>query len=136
MWEDYSLLNNVKVAYIRHNSENRYRDKRGILVSGIDDYGKVCIGWSLCNESEGDVFDKYRGFEIAEARAHNNDRLEKYLPDYNEEDDECIDPVFDLVDDIIPQSIHSDLGKFVDRAKLYYKDAEFADAVEYMHVKL
>lgn len=138
IWDDYSVLGSVKVTYVRHGSGKRRNNRKGVLVSGINKEGKVCVGWSLCNESEGDVFDKFNGFDKAEDRALLNDRYEKYLP-LEDFDDGLSDeeyPLFDLVDDIIPQSIHYDLGRFIDRAKLYYKDADFTDAAEYMNVRL
>lgn len=136
-WEDYSILESEKVTYVRYTGGKRKRNKRGVLVSGI--YGsKVCVGWSLCKANyeskwgdfieEGDVFDKYRGFEIAEDRALKNDRLEKYTPIRQGDD-----VLFDLIDDIIPQSIHADMRKFIDRAKLYYKDVEFTEVAEYIY---
>jgi hypothetical protein len=136
MWNEYSILDSVKVTYVRHAGGKRKRNKRGVLVSGINEDGKVCVGWSLCKGDhddgwedviEGDWFDKYRGFEIAEARAIANDRLEKYITFADHT------PAFDLIDDIIPQSIHGDLRKFMDRTKLYYKDAEFTEAAEYIY---
>ncbi len=136
-WEDYSTLGSVKVTYVRHNSGIRKRNKRGILVSGIEDEGKISIGWALCKEShhedvwgdliEGDVFNAIDGFDIAESRALLNDRMEKYIPEGRNE------PVFDLIHDVIPQSIHADMRKFIDRAELYYKDAEFTNVAEYIY---
>ena len=96
------------VEYIRKGtfnpnkkSENkgRYvgsREKKGVLIAKECEEDTVRIGWSLCNISAGDIFDK-GGLDIAINRATSRPTK-------------------------IPQSIRAQYKKFVERVEKYYKD--------------
>ena len=119
MWENYSYLESPIIEYVRKSKNNR--TKKGMLVAGVDpDTKKVCIGWSLCNSL--DEFEKYHGFDIAEGRAAENNRMKKFIDGSDN---------LDLLE-VIPFTILDAIPGFVDRMKKYYKENEFCTVTKYL----
>jgi len=79
---------------------DKQRQPKGIWVASptSNDLGEVGIGWSLCNNKQGDKFDKKRGFQIALGRATK------------------------LSTAFIPSSLEEGYEFFLKRCTRYYKD--------------
>lgn len=121
MWKYIIDLENPMVQYIR----DKKRNKKGVLVAGLNKENKVCFGWSVCNMKE-DEFDFYEAFKRAQGRAYKNDRYEKKYKSFTEEGD----VTFDLP---IPVSIKKDVYWFIDRVFKYYKNNEKMEVVESLY---
>ena len=80
------------------------RDKKGQRIGVVVAIDKDKIGWSKCNFSKGDKFDKKRGRYIAEKRA------EKYIYTW---------PRF-LGVHRVPRVLHEDFLNMVERADNYF----------------
>ena len=98
------------IKYVR----NKQKQRIGVVVA-ID---KNRVGWSKCNFSMGDKFDRKRGKYIAKKRA------EKYVFDPNWRCKEFGSTICqDFFDDRhIPQCVHSDFLDMAERANRYFKD--------------
>jgi len=105
MWKNFVSIESPLVEYTR----DRQNNKIGVLISGIID-NEVVIGWSLCNRSAGDVFDKTECIDIAEGRAYNNDRYLNNGDYYGS----------------VPESLEVPMIEFVARIKKYYKNTRFS----------
>uniref|UniRef100_A0A6M3LD00 Uncharacterized protein n=1 Tax=viral metagenome TaxID=1070528 RepID=A0A6M3LD00_9ZZZZ len=81
------------------------KDNRGQRIGVVVAIDKDRIGWSKCNFSKGDKFDKKRGRYIAEKRAG------KYIYD---------DDFYFFTNHKIPNILHGDILEMVDRAENYF----------------
>ena len=130
MWQRMTTIDRPMIQYVRQGKNNT---KNGLLLSGILDR-EVCVGWSLCNKK--DDFDLNVAVFIAEERCYVQDRFEKYM--LEDIDDKYVefkddDPCIELIDDIIPKSIHKDLFYFLDRINRYYKETPKSKVLSYLN---
>ena len=61
-------------TYIHNYIYNKKNQRVGVVVAKVDDNPLVGIGWSKCNTSLGDRFDRERGLKIALGRADFRDK--------------------------------------------------------------
>jgi hypothetical protein len=101
------------VDILKYHTRSSRRNKKGIIVAKVNyDKKKVSIGWSLCNTTEGDVFDKIRGIQIAIGRMEDNTfKLHDLVVD-------------EFLYKHIPQSMHDDMLKVIDRCKRMLKSSK------------
>lgn len=94
------------VDILRYLTKTCRRLKKGLIVARVNyEKKKVHIGWSLCNTTAGDTFNKERGLEIATGRMENfTVKLEK----------DCID---EFLFKHVPQSLHFDMKLVFNRCE-------------------
>jgi len=117
MYEQQLGLDSPIFLYIR-NSKNQ---KKGLILAGVDIFGKVCIGWSLCNNK--DKFYPETGLDIAVGRLFANDRLHANY---------CHEESIKCLEEIVPQTVMKSMDHFLTKMKKYYKKGNFSDIVIYL----
>lgn len=94
--KDLQMSNHTMIQYVRHNGSGKRKGAFVAVPTGGLTYG---IGWSLCNETAGDKFDKDLAVNTASMRAMQG-----------------------LDESKVPQSLVEELRGFRSRARRYYKD--------------
>jgi hypothetical protein len=71
------VFDNIDI--LQYYTKTSRNSKKGLFVAQVHYKDrKVSIGWSLCNTSHGDTFDKLRGISIAIGRmSENTSKLDK-----------------------------------------------------------
>jgi hypothetical protein len=102
------VLEDVDILAYHHRRWQRA--KKGVIVAKVDyEKKKVVLGWSLCNTTQGDEFDKIRGIQIALGRMEDN--IYK-LSDLN---------VDEFLEKKVPVSMHQCMRKVIDRCERMLK---------------
>jgi len=109
MFKSDDCLDSVMIQYVRKGDNT----KIGMMVSGVNEDGEVCFGWSLCNKL--DVFSKKKAFEIASGRALSNHRIDE--------------PAYHILDEI-PLTVIGQMHIFINRMLRYYSNNVFTILVE------